>query len=239
MANPATNKNSNEILDFFIKNLWGKRAKGLQIPVVDIFATVTSENIEYLLNLYPFLQMISTTASFEGEIIPRFITAKSGWCIHDYGEAMSSSLGTMLYTAGEYRELPKTLENFFTPNQTLFDQKNNKITQPITTHAKDDDDDDGGDEGGGTGKNKPGHGTIIKQAYDTALEMVQIAQGKNWPGVQIIAGTPVMQWATWLAAKEKNMEVRGYSADKIAEDKRQRLKTLPELLKAKFKSPKL
>jgi len=195
---------SNEnALKFFLENLWGKRASGLNLPVDDIFKTVTSENIQYLLNLYPFLQIISTDASFTQAVEPKFITAKSGWVIHDYGEAMSSSLGNLLYSGAEYHS--------------------------INVNKDKKDDDNKGGEGDST--LKP-HGTIIKQAYDTAVEMIEIALQKKWPGIQIIAGTPVMEWAAWAAAEERKMQVIGFEADKNAQRKKQRLKTMPEIMEA-------
>jgi len=202
---PSENNNgAKSTLDFFLKNLWGKRAGGLNLPVEEIFSSVTPENIAYLLNfLFPFIQIVSTSAAFAGEAGLRFITAKSGWIIHDYGEAMSTSLGNFLYKGSDYYAL-------------TLPQKESEASE-------------GGEAGGsGTSELKP-NGTLVKQAYDTAFEMVELVHQKGWPGIQIVAGTPTMEWAVWVAAEEKKMKVVGFTPDKKAQDKRQRIST-PEIL---------
>src|SRR3990167_6542427 len=55
------------------------------------------------------------------------------------------------------------------------------------TENKDDD-----DEGGG-GIVNPKKGTIIKQAFDSAAEIIQLAKELGWDGVQIVDGDPFMQ----------------------------------------------
>ena len=96
---------SNTSLDYFFKNLWDKRSQGLNLPDLDIFHTITSENIEYLLNLYPYIQIISTTAVFAEPVDVKFITIENGWTVQDYEEAMCVSIGKNLYMGGEYHSL--------------------------------------------------------------------------------------------------------------------------------------
>lgn len=82
----------------------------------------------------------------------------------------------------------------------------------------DDDDDDGG------GPINPGKGTIWKQAFDTAQEMMALAQKLGWAGVKIIDGHPFMQWAAWMYAQDEQMNLEGYEPDKEAHNKRRRIK---------------
>ena len=76
------------------------------------------------------------------------------------------------------------------------------------------------DDSGGEG----GHGTIVKQAFDTAQDMIALAQRKNWPGVEIIAGTPLMLWAAWMAAADLGLTLQGYEPSQEDKDKRTRVK---------------
>src|SRR3990167_2027005 len=50
-------------------------------------------------------------------------------------------------------------------------------------HSSDDDDGEGG-----SGVVNPGHGTIFKQAFDSAAELIRFAQAQGWEGVLIVDG---------------------------------------------------
>jgi hypothetical protein len=217
-----------QALGFFIKSLWEKRASGLSLPSADVFRNVTSEDVANLLSLYPFLQMVSTTALFVGGMVPSFVKSRSGWTIHDYGDAMSSSLGYDLYKAGEYTDMV-LLDRLFAEN--LEAEKRRKKREANEVEAEQVSSEGVNVEARAEEEetSKP-LGTIVKQAYDTAVEMVEIAYYKGWKGIQIIAGSSVMQWAAWSAAQDYELEVLGFTPDKIAELKRRRVKTVPELL---------
>ena len=194
-------------MDFFLKNLWENRTQGIELPPSNIFSAVNDEIISYLLNLYPFLQIVNTNALFLDEVVPQFIKAKNGWVIHDYGDAISSSPNN-LYSSADYHSLLSLINGL----------------------------DDNKDEEGGEGSEtlKPeGKGTIIKQAHDTAQEMVELCLQKGWPGIKIVAGSPVMQWAAWKTAEEYGMEVLGFTADKQAVRRKNRLKVVPIILSEK------
>ena len=62
-----------------ISSIWGRRVAGIDINEADIFRPISHEDVVYLCNKYPFLQMINSDARFEGEIIPKFVEAESGW----------------------------------------------------------------------------------------------------------------------------------------------------------------
>lgn len=172
-----------------LKNVWERRIAGLDLKEADIFRPITHRDIDYLCNKYPFLQMINAEAKFEGEIIPKFITSQSGWTIHDYGDAMSASPGEFLFGGGDYKAFLEAI---------------------LKGEIKEE---EGGEEGGeGGAMVNPGKGTIIKQMFDTSIEMVKIAIEK-WTGIEIIDGTYLMKWAAWLAAKEKDYTLEGFDPE--------------------------
>ena len=158
----------------------------------DLLRPITTEDLLYLLDRCPFLQIVSSgSASTLPEV--ELVTAKTNWVIHYYGDAMSSSPGKLLFQGGDFHILLQD----------------------------DDDDDDGGDGGGPI---NPGKGTIWKQAFDTAQEMMALAQKFGWAGVKIIDGHPFMQWAAWMYAQDEQMNLEGYQPDKEAHNNRRRIK---------------
>lgn len=89
------------------------------------------------------------------------------------------------------------------------------------------------DEGGG-GIVNPKKGTIIKQAFDSAAEIIQLAKELGWNGVQIVDGHPFMQRAAWVEACRIGMRLDGYTPDVEAEKTRRRIvsQTLEEMYAA-------
>ena len=81
----------------------------------------------------------------------------------------------------------------------------------------------GDDDEGGSGGVKPGKGTIIKQAFDSACESIQLAKQFGWGGVEIIDGHPDMQRAAWVEACRIGVKLDGYTPDVAAEKKRRRI----------------
>lgn len=69
----------------------------------------------------------------------------------------------------------------------------------------------------------PNHGTIIKQAFDSAIEMIQLAKEWGWAGVAIVDGHPDMQRAAWTEGCRIGVRVDGYTADMDAEKQRRRI----------------
>lgn len=85
-------------------------------------------------------------------------------------------------------------------------------------HTKDD------DEGGESGTLlNPGKGTMIKQAFDSAFEMVRLAKEFGWGGILIVDGHPDMQRAAWIEAVRIGIRLEGYYPDIEAEKKRRRI----------------
>lgn len=85
----------------------------------------------------------------------------------------------------------------------------------------DDDDDEGGGEGGGIVN--PKKGTIFKQAFDSAAEIIQLAKELGWNGVQIVDGHPDMQRAAWVEACRIGVRLDGYQPNVDAEKQRRRI----------------
>lgn len=187
MADDNINKQAEELLG----DIWGRRAEGLPLLDFDLTEPVRKKDLDYLREYrYPFLQIISSEPDFPDELVPEFYQAPSGWVIHDYGAAMSSSPGKHLFGPGYPGHL--------------------------------DDDDEGGGSLGET--DLTGKGTIIKQIYDTAQAMVELAKQKNWPGVDVIAGTEMMKWAAWMAAEDRGMKLEGFEPSEKDQERRERIK---------------
>ena len=190
--------------DDFLEDVWGKREQGLPVPKIDWSQPVRHQDAEYLRNHYPFLQIMSTEPEFPEVITPQFYTASSGWTIHDYGEAMSSSPGKLL----------------FGPGAPDLEEK-----------------EDGGDAGeGGAGSTEfTGRGTVVKQLFDTARAMMKLITQKNWPGIDIIAGTELMKWALWMAAEDQGYKLQGFEPSEKDQAKRERIKKLRAESEAEIK----
>lgn len=147
---------------------------------IDWLRSIKKEEIEYLLNHCPFLQITNTETTLQDKAF-QLIESQSGWDIHDYGDALSSSPGKFLYGGGYFR-----------------------------IHFDED------EEGGGIVN--PGKGTIVKQAFDTAFDMIEIAKANHWAGIHIIDGNSLMKRAAWIKAQELGMVVENYEPNK--EDER-------------------
>ena len=173
----------------------------VQRYIQDNFAKVearatTPGDVLYVLNQCPFLQIVNADYSTYGEVNFKVHRAKSGWDIHDYGDALSVSLGELLYGG---------------------------------KRSEKEDDDEGGDSGIG-GLDGKGTGTIVKQAVDTTIEMVQMAIDRGWGGLLLIDGHPLMQWAAWMDSYDKGFILQGYEATQQDFEKRERILRIEEFL---------
>lgn len=139
---------------------------------------ITPEDIQYLLDHCPFLQMVNPDVEPESRSV-ELIPADSGWIIHHYGDAMSSSPGELLY--GDY--------------------------QPGKYNLQDDEEGDGG-------KGRRGRGTIVRQAFETAMQMVELAQKFGWKNIMIVDGHRIMKRAAWMMAESLGMGVKGFQPNK-------------------------
>lgn len=104
----------------------------------------------------------------------------------------------------------------------------------FTNNMNDEDDDGSG------GIVNPKKGTIVKQAFDSAAEIIQLAKEKGWGGVQIVDGHPDMQRAAWVEACRIGVVLDGYEPDVEAEKTRRRIvsQTIDEMHAALGTRPK-
>lgn len=73
-------------------NIWSGRDLGVNAVAAQAFDSVSESDIEYFCNCtYPFLQLVNVNAVFGEELPLNFVTAPTGWVIHDYGEAISTA----------------------------------------------------------------------------------------------------------------------------------------------------
>jgi hypothetical protein len=191
------------------KQIWHKRLGEDFLDSVDPFRDITHDNVLYLLDKYPYLQIINSDADFEAEEVTlKFLKAKSGWTIFDYGDAICASAGENSHWRANPEEFLRTLLAKY--RQQLKAQKGEE--------AED-------DEGADAPIITTGTGTLRKQMVDTAEEMILLALKKHWPSVSIIDGTHLMQWAAWMAAKEHKLTLKGFSPGREDEEKRERVWT--------------
>ena len=68
---------------------------------------ITPDQVIYLLDHYPFVQILNSDPKFEDfEGVKLLKSDSTGWPIHDLGDALSSSPGEMLYESGNYFGTP-------------------------------------------------------------------------------------------------------------------------------------
>lgn len=182
---------------------WQKTLRRLGLGETDV-TNVNASDILYIAERWQFLQVVESGGSKEPFDEPQLITAKSGWTIINYGDAMATSPGKFLFGGGYFRI------------------------------SSDDDDDEGG------GIVNPKKGTIFKQAFDSAAEMIQLAKELGWDGVQIVDGHPNMQRAAWVEACRIGVRLDGFIADVDAEKTRRRIvsATIDEMHAALKGAPK-
>ncbi len=186
-ADAATPEALDEII---VSDFSGDKVEKLKEAAVG--RPISEEDIRYLLELYPFLQVINNEATFEDDAGVKLITAqKSGWTVHDYGDAMSSSPGRFMF-GDDFVE-------------------------------DDDEGGEGGDSGDGDRERKPGRGTVVKQAFDTAEAMIQFAKERGWRAVRVVDGSRLMQWAAWVKATGLGLDLIGFNPTKEERDRRARL----------------
>lgn len=194
---------------------------------------ISPEQVKALLNLYPFLQIVNG-AMDESRLDPmQYRTAKNGWRICDYGEAISSS------------------------NPVYLDMQDESLIIKALNEIEDEEDDEGssgnsGDSEGGSGsvsdddeeldennsyqgpRTKKGSGSLISQAFHTAQEMIEIAAAREWEGVIIVDGHPVMKRAAWMACEQHNLSYGGFKPEETDWKKFQRIAQLDEAHVAKI-----
>lgn len=72
-------------------------------PRIDWRKRINVSDVLYLLDRCPFLQMVDGGSAPQSTEKLNIITGKSGWKIHDYKDAMSSSPGLLLFGGGNFK----------------------------------------------------------------------------------------------------------------------------------------
>jgi len=193
----AEEKGSRSDVTDFLKSVWDKRKRGIPISEEELRRAPTREEIAYLISRYPFIQLVNTGADFKAEAMLDFVFAGNGWVIFDYGDAITAS-----------------------PGEALF-----QWSGPFPGEAKEWGEQTGDtDEGEGGAVAMPGSGTIVKQAFDTTMEIMALIKAHEWAGVSFIEGTRDMAWAAWITAELHGFELEGFAATQEEEKKRIRLR---------------
>ena len=159
---------------------------------------ISPQDIQYLKDRFPFMQLLNASEHRQIAEKPEFITAQSGWILYDYGDALCASPGTFLWGGGNHR--------IHIPGQ-----------------KKEKDEEQGGAGTGELNINQ-GHGTLIKQAVDTGAEMIYIAMERGWPAADIVDGHHWMMWGAWMLAEDREYLLGGYEPSLEDKARRQRLR---------------
>ena len=185
MANDKDNLGEHEIpFNEYVENAANK----LNIEV-DYLRQISPEEIKYLLDRCPFLQIVDPHINEKVDTSFQLLTASTNWDIHSYGDALSSSPAKFMFGGGDYAWHDIDIE-----------------------------------QGSGFGDIvNPGKGTLIKQAFDTAREMVDLAAQRQWSAVKIIDGHPLMMRSAWIRAGQLGLALSGFVPDVYDEDVRNRL----------------
>src|SRR3990167_2918354 len=156
---------------------------------------ITDEEIQYFLDRWQFVQILSNNVLDPFSAVKR-VKAKTDWTILNYGDAMATSPGAFLFGGGDYR---------------------------IGVKRKKKKGDDDGDGDGGDLVN-PDKGTIWRQAFETAAEMVELARRMGWEGIHIVDGHAIMKWAIWMHVADAQLTISGYEPSERDAERRERVK---------------
>jgi len=162
------------------------------------------EDFYYLLGRYPYLEFSHIEATHYPTTPPNIVTASTGWKIHQYDELMISSQSALLSL------LLTGIDLSHAGVETLIKEEQREMRKRMRAKAKgeplaEDESDKGGSEG-----RIPPVGTIVNQFFTTALEMVGLVRGANWPGIRLIRGYYPMQRAAWIACENQNLTCEGF-----------------------------
>ncbi len=69
---------------------------------INVLREIRAEDIQYLLDHCPFLQIVGPEIALDTQTV-KLISSQSGWDIHDYGDALSSSPGRFIFGGGDFR----------------------------------------------------------------------------------------------------------------------------------------
>jgi hypothetical protein len=157
---------------------------------------LTTSELEYMFDRFTHIQIATPNhPKLPTYSPPKIIQSRSGWAILNYGNAIASSPGDYLFNyAGQ-------------PQYEAMKKK----SASLASHKGDDDE-------GGTDI-----GTLSKQRFTTAQDIVAAALKNGWDSIHIVDGEPLFIWAIWTHAQEKNIAVTGYKFNKEDQKRRERV----------------
>lgn len=173
---------------------------------------VSHAEVVYLQNKFAFVQIINSSATFQSEkVMLHFIASRSGWKIFDYGDAICSSPGQFMYGGEDHISF---LKQFL-------------LSSAVPPEKPEDKDTSSGGSGEG-GAVISGSGTIVMQTVTTVEDIIDLVLKKNWQGITLINGTPLMKWAMWVLAAEKEIALKGFQPTREDEDRAKRRRRFVE-----------
>jgi hypothetical protein len=157
---------------------------------------LTDAELEYMFDRFTHIQIVTpSNPKLPTYNPPKIINSRSGWAILNYGNAIASSPGDFLFNyAGQ-------------PQYEAMKKKT------MASPSKESDDDEGGTD----------IGTLSKQRFITAEDIVAEALKNGWDSIHIVDGDPKFIWAIWVHAQEKNIAVTGYKFNKNDQERRERV----------------
>lgn len=155
---------------------------------------LTDAEMEYMFDRFTHIQIATpSNPDLPAYNPPKIVTSRSGWAILNYGNAIASSPGEYLF-------------NYAGQPQYNDMKKNHAFGQG-------DDEDEGGTD----------IGTLSKQRFITAEDIISEALKNGWESIHIVDGDPTFIWAIWAHATEHNIAVTGYKFGKKEQERKERI----------------
>jgi|GEM_PF-3751405 len=168
------------------KDIIGNLATG------NVFRPISHQDVIYLLNRHPFIQIINPHGYFSEDLTPQVTDSPTGWKIIRYGnDIICSSLGRFILDDGNEPLFMKSIIDGTTDSEDI-------DKQPMSP---------------------PGKGTIIKQTHDVTVEIINLALNSKWNAVELVDGSPLFKQMLWLICEEKGLNLKGYEPNEELKSK--------------------
>jgi hypothetical protein len=194
---------------------WLRRSMGLSSVESALGRAVSEQDVRHLKNLHPYLQIKNTGSTPLGLCDAVVKNTQTGWVMHDYFDAIATAPADFL--GAGYLDEGKASDD----DQ---DQDDQDEQAPEQTQKGADAEEGEEDSGIGELERTSGNGSPIKQAIDTAQEIVELVQERGWEGIEILSDHELMQWATWIAAQDHNLPTVGFEPTDEQKAKYERIK---------------
>lgn len=178
-----------------LEDPWMRRSLGLSSMESVIGREISAKDVKHLLDRRPYLQIANSGESELGICDPVVKKTDTGWTMHDYFDAISAGPGDFL-------------DEVYIPSRSPKEE---------------------GGEGSGVGEAKPpeetqGAGTLKKQSFETAAELVAMVKERGWEGINMASDNEFMLWATWVAGQENGIATSGFEPSDQQKEKYDRIK---------------